>query len=78
MKKNGKRMEGEEKDTDAGRSEKCRRTMMRGGREVLGSTILLRVSSGFLSIGSCRFHLVAARKTRVVERCKGELLFFVI
>jgi hypothetical protein len=78
MKKNGKHMEGEEKDTDARRAEKCRRTMMRGGREVLVRTIVLRVSSGFLNIGSCRFHLVAARKTRVVGRCKGELLFFVI
>jgi hypothetical protein len=45
---------------------------------VLGRTIVLRVSSGFLNTGSCSFHLVAARKTRVAGRCKGELLFPVI
>jgi hypothetical protein len=45
---------------------------------VLGRTGVLRVSSGCLNIGSCSFHLVAARKTRVAGWCKGELLFFVI
>jgi hypothetical protein len=45
---------------------------------VLGRTIVLRVSSGCLNTGSCSFHVVAARKTRVVGWCKGELLFSVI
>jgi hypothetical protein len=35
-------------------------------------------SSGCLNTGSCSFHLVAARKTRVAQWCKGELLFSVI
>jgi hypothetical protein len=42
---------------------------------VLGRTVVLRVSSGCLNTGSCSFHLVATRKTRVVGLCKGELLF---
>jgi hypothetical protein len=45
---------------------------------VLGRTIFLRGSSGSLNIGSCSFHLVAAREIRVVGWCKGELLFSVI
>ena len=45
---------------------------------VLGRIVVLRVSSGCLNTGSCSFHLVAARKTRVVGWCKGELLFSVI
>jgi hypothetical protein len=45
---------------------------------VPGRTIVLRVSTGFLNTGSCSFHLVAARKTRVVGWCKGELLFSVL
>jgi hypothetical protein len=45
---------------------------------VLGRIGVLRVSSGCLNKGSCSFHLVAARKTRVAGWCKGELLFFVI
>jgi hypothetical protein len=45
---------------------------------VLGRTVVLRVSSGCLNTRSCSFHLVAARKTREVGWCKGELLFFVI
>jgi hypothetical protein len=45
---------------------------------VLGRIGVLRVSSGFLNIGICSFHLVAARNTRVVGWCKGELLFYVI
>jgi hypothetical protein len=45
---------------------------------VLGRTVFLRVSSGCLNTGSCSFHLVATRKTRVVGWCKGELLFSVI
>ena len=45
---------------------------------MLGRTIVLIGSSGCLNTGSCSFHLVAARKTRVVGWCKGELLFSVI
>jgi hypothetical protein len=45
---------------------------------VLGWTVVVRFSSGFLNTGSCSFHLVAARKTRVSGWCKGELLLFVI
>jgi hypothetical protein len=49
-----------------------------GGREVLGRTVVLRGSSGCLNTGSCSFHLVEARKTRVAGWCKSELLFFVL
>jgi hypothetical protein len=45
---------------------------------VLGRTVVLRVSIGFLNIGSCSFHMVAARKTRVVGWCKGEPLFSIM
>jgi hypothetical protein len=45
---------------------------------VLGRTIVLRGSSGFLNIRSCSFHLVAARKIRVEGWCKGELLFSIL
>jgi hypothetical protein len=45
---------------------------------MLWRTVVLRVSSGFLNTGSCSFHLVATRKTRVAGWCKGELLFSVI
>jgi hypothetical protein len=45
---------------------------------VLGRTVFLKVSSGCLNTGSCSFHPVAARKTRVARWCKGELLFYVI
>ena len=45
---------------------------------MLGRTVVLIVSSGCLNTGSCSFHLVASRKTRVVGSCKGELVFFVI
>jgi hypothetical protein len=45
---------------------------------VLGRTVVLRGSSGCLNIGSCRFHLVAAKETRVAGWCKRELLFSVI
>ena len=45
---------------------------------MLGRTVVLRVSSGCLNIGSCSFHLVVARETRVGGWCKGELLFSVI
>jgi hypothetical protein len=51
---------------------------IQGGRVVLGRTVVLRVSSGCLNTGSCSFHLVAARKTRVVGWCKGEPLFSII
>jgi hypothetical protein len=50
----------------------------KGGREVLGRTVVLRGSSGCFNTGSCSFHLVAARKTRVAGWCKGEQLFSVI
>jgi hypothetical protein len=33
---------------------------------VLGRTVVLKGSSGCLNTGSCSFHLVAARETRVV------------
>jgi hypothetical protein len=36
---------------------------------------VIRVSSGFLNIGGCNFHLVATKKTRVLGWHKGELLF---
>ena len=49
-----------------------------GGRVVLGRTIVLRGSSGCFNMGSCSFHLVATRKTRVAGWCKGEHLFSVI
>jgi hypothetical protein len=45
---------------------------------VLGKTVVLRSSSGCLNIGSCSFHLVVARETRVARWCKGELLFSVL
>ena len=45
---------------------------------MLGRTIVLRGSSGFLNTGICSFHLVAARETKATGWCKGELLFFVI
>jgi hypothetical protein len=45
---------------------------------VLGRTVVLRVSSGYLNTRSCSFHLVVARKTRVEGWCKGELLFSVL
>jgi hypothetical protein len=50
----------------------------KGGREVLGRTIILRGSSACLNTGSCIFHLVAARETRVVGWYKGEQVFSVI
>jgi hypothetical protein len=42
---------------------------------VLGRTFFLRGSSGCLNTGSCSFHLVVARETRVAGRCKGEHWF---
>jgi hypothetical protein len=45
---------------------------------VLGRTVVLIGSSGCLNTGSCSFHLVTARETRVAGWCKGELLFSVI
>ena len=45
---------------------------------VVGRTVVLRVSSGCLNIGTCSFHVVAAKKTRVVGWCNGEPLFYVI
>jgi hypothetical protein len=45
---------------------------------VLGRIVVLKVSSACLNTRSCSFHLVAARKTRMVGWCKGEpLLFFI-
>jgi hypothetical protein len=45
---------------------------------VLGRTVVLRGSSGSLNIGSCSFHLVVDRETRVAGWCKGEQVFSVI
>jgi hypothetical protein len=45
---------------------------------VLGRTIVLRGSSGSLNTGSCSFHLVVARETRVAGWCKGEQVFSVM
>jgi hypothetical protein len=45
---------------------------------VLGRTVVLRVLSGCLNIGSYSFCLVAARKIRVVGWCKGEPSFSVV
>jgi hypothetical protein len=45
---------------------------------VIGRSVVLICSSGCLNIGSCIFHLVAARETRVVGWCNGELLFSII
>ena len=44
---------------------------------MLGRIVVLRVSSGSYT-GSCSFHLVAARETRVAGWCKGEQMFSVI
>jgi hypothetical protein len=41
-------------------------------------TVVLRGSSGSLTTGTCSFHLVAARETRVVGWCRGEQVFSVI
>ena len=49
-----------------------------GGRVVLGRIVVFRGSSGCLNIGSCSFHLVVARETRVAGWCKGEQVFSVI
>jgi hypothetical protein len=46
--------------------------------EVLGRIVVLRVSSGCLNTGSCSFHLVGAKKTKVAGWCKGQILFSVI
>ena len=45
---------------------------------MLGRNVVLIGSSGCLNTGSCSFHLVAARQTKVAGWCKGELLFSVI
>jgi hypothetical protein len=45
---------------------------------VLGRTVVLRGSSDSLNIGSCSFHLVASRETRVEGWCKGEQAFSVM
>jgi hypothetical protein len=45
---------------------------------VLGRTFVLKVSSGCLNTGSYSFHLVVARKRRVVGWCKGKLLLSVV
>jgi hypothetical protein len=42
---------------------------------VLGRIVVLRGSSGCLNTGSCSFHLVAVRETKVAGWCKGEPLF---
>ena len=43
--------------------------IFKGGWEVLGRTVVLRSSSGCLNTGSCSFHLVVARETRVAGWC---------
>jgi hypothetical protein len=45
---------------------------------VLGRTVVLRGISGCLNTGSCSFHMVAARETKVAGWCKGEQVFSVI
>ena len=45
---------------------------------MLRRIVFLRGSSGCLNTGSCSFHLVVSKKTRVVGWCKGEILFSVI
>ena len=45
---------------------------------MLGRTVVLRGSSGCLNTGSCSFHLVAARETRVSGWWKGEQVLSVI
>ena len=45
---------------------------------MLGRTVVLRGSSENLNTGSCSFHMVAARETRVVGWCKEEQVFSVI
>jgi hypothetical protein len=45
---------------------------------VLGRTVVLRGSSENLNRGSCSFHLVATRETRVAGWCKGEQVFSAI
>jgi hypothetical protein len=45
---------------------------------VLGRTVVLSASSECLNTGICSFHLVSARKNRVVGWCKGEPLFVVM
>ena len=52
--------------------------IFQGGWEVLGRTGVLKGSSGCLNTGSCSFHLVAARETKVAGWCKGEQVFSVI
>jgi hypothetical protein len=52
--------------------------IFQGGREVLGRTVVLRGSSGYLNTGSCSFHLFASKETKVARWCKGERLFSVI
>jgi hypothetical protein len=52
--------------------------VFQGCREVLGRIGVLRVSSGYMNTRSYSFHLVAARKIRVVGWCKGELFFSII
>jgi hypothetical protein len=52
--------------------------IFQSGREVLGRTVVLKGLSGCLNIGSCSFHLVVARETRVEGWCKGELLFSIL
>jgi hypothetical protein len=54
------------------------RSIFQSGKEVPGRTVFLRVSSGYLKTGSCSFHLVTARETRVAGWYKGELFFSII
>jgi hypothetical protein len=45
---------------------------------VLERIVVLIGSSRSLKTGSCSFHLVAAKETRVAGWCKGEQVFSVI
>jgi hypothetical protein len=45
---------------------------------VLKRTVVLKGSSEILNTGSCSFHLVVAKETRVAGWCKGEQVFSVI
>jgi hypothetical protein len=45
---------------------------------VLRRTVVLGSSSGSLNTGSCSFHLVVARETRVAGWCWGEQVFSII
>ena len=45
---------------------------------MLGRIVVIKFSIENLNTGSCSFHLVAARETRVAGWCRGEQVFSVI